>query len=58
MKRFDAGDWYDSPLSRRRLDLSGLQEELETVREIVDDVRRRGDDALREYGRRFDGWAP
>lgn len=58
MKRFDAGEWYDSPLSRRRLDLNNLQEQLQTVRQIVEDVRTRGDDALREYGRKFDGWAP
>jgi histidinol dehydrogenase len=29
-----------------------------TVREILSDVRRRGDDALIEYTRQFDGWAP
>ena len=27
----------------------------ETVRAILDDVLARGDDAVREYGRRFDG---
>lgn len=58
IKRFNIGDWLDSPLSRRRLDLDALQEERATVREIVSRVAAEGDEALREYGRRFDGWAP
>ncbi|HEX6488814.1 MAG TPA: histidinol dehydrogenase [Candidatus Dormibacteraeota bacterium] len=58
LKRFDAGSWFDSPLSRRRLDLAGLEEQRATVVEIVADVQARGDEALREYGQRFDGWAP
>ena len=58
VKRFDLGSWLDSPLSRRRLDLAGLEEEQATVREICDRVRREGDAALREYGGRFDGWQP
>lgn len=58
LKRFDAGSWFDSPLSRRRLDLSGLDEQRATVQQIVADVQSRGDEALREYGQRFDGWAP
>lgn len=58
LKRFDAGSWFDSPMSRRRLDLGGLDEQRAAVREIVDRVLREGDAALREYGQRFDGWAP
>jgi histidinol dehydrogenase len=58
LRRFDAGSWFDSPLSRRRLDLSGLEEQRAVVREVTERVLREGDAALREYGRRFDGWAP
>ena len=58
IKRYRIGDWLDSPLSRRRLDLSGLSAERELVAEIVRRVAGEGDAALREYGRRFDGWAP
>ena len=29
-----------------------------TVRAVIDDIRARGDDAVREYSRRFDGWDP
>lgn len=58
MRRFDAGSWFDSPLSRRRLDLAGLEEQRAAVQEIVGRVQAEGDAALREYGRRFDGWAP
>ncbi len=58
VKRFDAGSWFDSPLSRRRLDLGELAEERATVREICERVRTEGDAALREYTKRFDGWDP
>ena len=58
LNRFDAGSWFDSPLSRRRLDLAGLEEQRAAVQEIVRSVREEGDEALREYGLRFDGWAP
>ena len=58
VKRFDLGSWIDSPLSRRRLDLEGLEEQQALVREICDRVRREGDSALAEYGERFDGWRP
>ena len=58
LKRFDAGSWFDSPLSRRRLDLAGLGKQRRAVQEIVGRVQVEGDAALREYGRRFDGWAP
>jgi histidinol dehydrogenase len=58
VRRFDAGSWLDSPLSRRRLDLSQFATERAAVAEICADVLARGDEALRELSRRFDGWAP
>ncbi len=58
VKRFDVGEWLDSPLSRRRLDLAQFTTERAAVAEICADVLARGDDALRELGRRFEGWAP
>jgi histidinol dehydrogenase len=58
VRRFDAEAWRASPLSRRRLDLSGLAAERAAVAEICAQVLARGDDALRELGMRFDGWAP
>jgi histidinol dehydrogenase len=56
--RFDAGSWLASPLSRRRLDLSEFATERAAVVEICGRVAAEGDDALREYCARFDGWAP
>ena len=56
--RFDAGSWRDSPLSTRRLDLSQFVTERAAVAEICARVAAGGDDALREYGARFDGWSP
>ncbi len=58
IRRFDLGSWLDSPLSRRRLDLAGLEAEQAVVREICARVRTEGDRALAEYGERFDGWRP
>lgn len=58
VKRFDAGTWLQSPLSRRRLDLSQFTKERAAVAEICARVAVDGDDALREYGKKFDGWAP
>jgi histidinol dehydrogenase len=58
LKRFTVGDWLDSPMSRRRLELEQLDSECEAVREIVRRVAREGDAALHEYSARFDGWAP
>ena len=58
IRRFDLGSWLDSPLSRRRLDLAGLETEQATVREICARVRTEGDSAVAEYGERFDGWRP
>ncbi|TMD41576.1 MAG: histidinol dehydrogenase [Chloroflexi bacterium] len=58
VKRFDAASWLDSPLSRRRMDLSRFAEERATVAEICARVMTEGDAALRELSHRFDGWAP
>src|SRR2546428_6130457 len=58
VRRFDVGSWLDSPLSRRRLDLSQFAGERAVVAEICSRVAADGDAALREYGERFDGWAP
>jgi histidinol dehydrogenase len=58
LQRFDIKSWRASPLSRRTLDLADLEEQQGQVRAICDRVRGEGDDALRDYGRRFDGWAP
>jgi len=58
VRRFDVGSWLDSPLSRRRLDLSQFAEQRAAVQEICARVAAEGDAALREYGSRFDGWAP
>lgn len=58
VKRFDVGSWLDSPMSRRRLDLSQFAAERAAVAQICAGVISRGDEALREYGERFDGWAP
>src|SRR5438309_4547892 len=58
VRRFDVGSWLDSPLSRRRLDLTQFATEREAVAEICSRVLAEGDDALRELGRRFDGWPP
>jgi sulfopropanediol 3-dehydrogenase len=38
------------PVARRELE--------ETVRQIIEDVRDRGEEAVREYSRRFDQWDP
>jgi histidinol dehydrogenase len=58
VRRFDAKSWRASPLSKRALDLSAFAPERAAVAEICAAVLARGDDALRELGRRFDGWAP
>ncbi len=58
IKRFDVGSWLDSPLSRRRLDLSQFAKERAEVAEICARVAVDGDAALRAFGERFDGWAP
>src|SRR5258708_39025304 len=58
IKRFDVGSWLDSPMSRRRLDLSQFAKERAVVGESGGRVATEGDAALREFGERFDGWAP
>jgi len=58
VKRFDAGSWRESPWSRRRFDLSQFAVERVVVSEICVRVQREGDSALRELGKKFDGWAP
>ncbi|TMD14734.1 MAG: histidinol dehydrogenase [Chloroflexi bacterium] len=58
VKRFDAGSWRESPWSRRRFDLSQFAVERVVVAEICVRVQREGDSALRELGKKFDGWAP
>ena len=58
VKRFNVGSWLDSPLSRRRLDLSHFAAERAAVAEICARVASEGDVALRELGEKFDGWAP
>ncbi|TMB87383.1 MAG: histidinol dehydrogenase [Chloroflexi bacterium] len=58
VKRFNVGSWLDSPLSRRRLDLSQFDAERAAVVEICARVAADGDDALRSYSAKFDGWSP
>ncbi|HVS50120.1 MAG TPA: histidinol dehydrogenase [Candidatus Dormibacteraeota bacterium] len=58
VKRFDVGSWLDSPMSRRRLDLSQFSKERAVVADICARVAAEGDQALRELGKKFDGWAP
>lgn len=58
VRRFDVGSWLDSPMSRRRLDLSQFSKERAVVADICARVAAEGDEALRELGKKFDGWAP
>lgn len=58
VKRFDVGSWLDSPMSRRRLELSQFGRERAVVADICARVAVEGDDALRDLGKKFDGWAP
>ena len=58
VKRFDVGSWLDSPMSRRRLDLAQFAQERAVVADICMRVATEGDAALRELGKKFDGWAP
>jgi histidinol dehydrogenase len=58
VRRFDVGSWLDSPMSRRRLDLSQFATERAAVADICARVAAGGDAALRELGKKFDGWAP
>ncbi len=52
-----AAQWRAAGLSRR-LDLGAGEDQVAAVRAICRQVALRGDAALREYSRRFDGWAP
>ncbi len=56
VRRFDAAAFAE--LARKRSGLSELATERAAVAEICARVRAEGDAALRELGRRFDGWAP
>ena len=58
VRRFDAASWLDSPWSRRRLDLARFAGERAAVVDICARVAAEGDAALREFGLKFDGWAP
>ena len=58
VKRFDVGSWLDSPMSRRRLGLSQFGQERAVVADICARIAAEGDQALRELGKKFDGWAP
>jgi histidinol dehydrogenase len=58
VKRFDVGSWLDSPMSRRRLDLAEFSKERAVVADICARVAAEGDQALRELGKKFDGWEP
>ena len=58
VRRFDVASWLESPLSRRRFDLSRFVEERAVVAQICARVAAEGDAALRELGLRFDGWTP
>src|SRR6202171_1630206 len=58
VKRFDVGSWLDSPMSRRRLDLSEFSGERAVVMEICARGAAAGDQALRELGEKVGRWAP
>lgn len=58
VRRFDVAAWRAWPGSRRGWDPSAFAEERRAVAEICARVFAEGDAALRDLGRRFDGWAP
>lgn len=58
VRRFDAKAWKESPQWRRRFDMSQFAKERAAVAEICSRVAAEGDVALRELGKKFDGWAP
>src|SRR5258705_13993402 len=58
VERYDAATWRRSGLASRRWDLTRLASEKAAVAEICARVQAEGDAALRELGRRYDGWAP
>jgi len=58
VRKFDAESWKGSPQWHRRLDMSQFANERASVAEICGRVAAEGDAALREFGQKFDGWAP
>ena len=58
LRRFTSAEWEASEPGRARHDVGATAEQRRAVREICESVAARGDAALFEYGRRFDGWAP
>ena len=47
-----------SDISLKRQLESGNEEQLKTVRQVIADVRKRGDEAIRMYSEKWDGFAP
>jgi histidinol dehydrogenase len=58
VRKFDAKTWKESSQWRRQLDMSQFAQERAAVAEICARVATEGDAALRELGKKFDGWAP
>ena len=56
LQRYTAGEWRARPADRS--EAAGTPDQREAVRTICRRVATDGDAALREYGLRFDGWAP
>ena len=56
LRRMTAAQWRAAGLWRR-LDLGAGEDQVASVRAICRQVALRGDAALRQYSRRFDGWA-
>jgi histidinol dehydrogenase len=58
VRKFDAKTWKESSQWRRQLNMTQFAKERAAVAEICARVGAEGDAALRELGKRFDGWAP
>jgi histidinol dehydrogenase len=58
VRKFDAQTWKESSQWRRQLDMTQFAKERAAVAEICARVAAEGDAALRELGKKFDGWAP
>src|SRR5437660_2047288 len=56
LQRYTAGEWQARPADRS--EAAGTSDSREAVRTICRRVATDGDAALREYGLRFDEWAP
>ena len=56
LQRYTAGEWRARPADRS--EAAGTPDQRDAVRTICRRVATDGDAALREYGLRFDGWAP